>query len=206
MKRNIIVCALLATMAAGGTGVWAGSGNGFEPPVNDKPCHCSEPEYRMPPPPSPEGLIDHITRQLKLTSEQQTKIRALFAKDEEKAEPLRQKLAEYRKQLQAAMNSATFDETAIRAIAARQAQTEVDLTLSKARLHSQINALLTPEQRSLAKKFSPPFPHKHGAQLVCGDDRGPRPRCNNKESQDHMPPPPCGDHRVHQPDSDCDSE
>jgi Spy/CpxP family protein refolding chaperone len=206
MKRNVIVCALLATMAAGGTGVWAGGGNGVEPPVNDKPCHYAEPEDRMPPPPSPEGVVDHMTRQLKLTSEQQTKIKALFVNDKEKTEPLRQKLTEYRKQLKVAMKSATFDEAAIRAIAVRQAQTEVDLTVSKARLRSQVNALLTPEQRSLAEKLLPPFKHGHGPQPMCGDDRGPRPRCGNEEGPDHMPPPPCGGPRAHHPDADCDSE
>ena len=86
-------------MVVGDTGVWANRGSNIEPPVSDKPCHCSEAENRIPPPPCPETLIDHMTRQLKLTTDQQTKIKALFEKDQERTEPLHQKLMEYRSQL-----------------------------------------------------------------------------------------------------------
>jgi len=205
MKGNIIVCSLLATMVVGATGVWADSGSNVIPP-KDKPGHCSEEEDRMPPPPCPEMVVYHMTRQLKLTADQQTKIKALFTKDREKTEPLQQKLMEYRKQVRVAMKSATFDENAIRSLAAKQAQAEVDLTVSMARLRSQVNALLTPEQRELADKFPPPFRHGHGPQPMRGDDRGPRSRCGNEEGQGHMPPMPCGGHRGPHSDDDFDGE
>jgi len=205
MKGNIIVCSLLATMVVGDTGVWADSGNNAVPP-NDKPCHCSEADHRMPPPPCPEMVIDHMTKCLKLTIDQQTKIKALFAKDREKTEPLQQKLMEYRKQVRDAMKSATLDENAIRSLAAKQAQAEVDLTVSMVRLRSQVNALLTPDQRVLADKFPPPFQHGRGPQPMRGEDRGPRSRCGNEEGPGHMPPMPCGDHRGHHPDDDFDGE
>ena len=196
MKRNIIVCTLLAAATVGGTGVWAGSGDSIDQPVRDKACCCPEQEDRIPPPPSPERQIDHMTRQLGLTGEQQTNIKALFAKERELTAPLLTKLAEYRKQLQAAMNSAIFDEAPIRGIAAGQAQVEVELTVSRARLHSRINALLMPEQRSLAEKLLPPFQRGHGPRPPGADERGPG----------HRPPPPSGDHRQHQPDAGDDGE
>jgi Spy/CpxP family protein refolding chaperone len=196
MKRNIIVFFLLAAIIAGSTGVWAGSGDRADQPVKDKACRCSEPEERRPPPPSPEGQIDHMTRQLGLTGEQQTKIKALFAKDREKSDPLLQKQAEYRQQFQAAMKSATFNEAAIRAIAVRQAQTEVELTVSRARLRNQVNSLLTPEQRSLAETLPPPFQRGHGPCPMYGDERGPG----------HRPPPPCGEQRHHHEDGSDERE
>jgi hypothetical protein len=74
MKLNIIVCALLAALSVAGTCVWAGSGDSFDQPVRDKACCCPEPDDRMPPPLSPEMQIDHLTRQLGLTGEQQSKL------------------------------------------------------------------------------------------------------------------------------------
>ena len=102
------------------------------------------------------------------------------------------------------MKSATFDEAAIRSFAAKQAQAEVDLTVSKARLRSQVNALLTPEQRVLAEKFPPPFLYGHGPQPMRSEDWGPRPTCGNEEGPGHMPPMPCWGHRGDHPDDDCD--
>jgi hypothetical protein len=117
MKRDIIVCALLAAATVGGSGVWAGSGDIFDQPVRDKACCCPEQEDRMPPPLTPEKQIDHLTRQLGLTGEQQTKLRALFRRGQ-------------------------------------------------------------------------------GPQPMSGDDRGPG----------HRPPPPCEDHRKHNPDGGYDGE
>lgn len=191
MKRNIIACALLAALTGAAGAVWAGSVGNLDQPLRDKAGCCPEPEERRPPPPSPEGRIEQMIRRLGLSAEQQTHIRALFAKERETTAPLLKKLAEQRRQFQAAVQSTTFDEAAIRAIAAGQAGTEVELTVSRARLHSRIKALLTPEQRMLADKFLPLLQPGQGARPICGHERWP----------DHRPPPPWGEYRQQHPDA-----
>jgi|GEM_PF-648532 len=174
MKRQIIVCALLAATVIGVNGVWAGAG------VTDGEGRMGEgkegPDGMMPPP--PEDMIEHMTRQLKLTGDQQAKIRAVFAADREKVAPLMRQVGEYRKQLRDADHAAPFDETAVRALATKQAQAEIELIVARERVRSQVSALLTPEQRMAAEKLPPPFRRGHGP-----GGHGPRPGC--------MPPPPC---------------
>lgn len=181
MKLNAILFVLIMTMAVGASGGWAGAGDNCGKPVREAFCRCSEPEIRMPPPPSPDSVMDHMAKQLRLTCEQQKKIRELFEQDWKKVIPLMQQQEEYRKQLQTAMSSAKFDEAAIRTIAVKQAQSDVELSVSRARLWNQVNNLLTPDQRALAEKLPPPFNHGHGPKPFFNDE---------KMGPDHMPPPP----------------
>jgi Spy/CpxP family protein refolding chaperone len=135
MKRQIIIGALLAATLAGGA--WAGP----------------SPDER----PSPEGRLARMTRVLGLNDSQQSQIKAIFAAEREKSAPLMEKLAGYRKQLRDATQATTFDEAAVRGIATNQAQVEVELTVSRARVQNQINALLTADQRALEEKLHPPM-------------------------------------------------
>ena len=49
--------------------------------------------------------------------------------------------------------AATFDEKAIRSIAEEQAKLQVELAVAKARMHSKIHTIMTPEQQELSKKL-----------------------------------------------------
>lgn len=181
MKRQIMVCVLLAATAIGVNGGWAGAtGEGGHGGMDERGWG---PPGMAPPPPA-EEMVVHMGQRLKLTSDQQAKVKAVFAAEREKTAPLMQKMAEYHKQLRDASRAATFDEAAIRAIATKKAQAEVELLVSFERTRSQVNALLTPEQRALAEKCPPPPPHRnHGPEGRCGCGHGP----------EHMPPPPCDD-------------
>lgn len=186
MKRRIIMSMLLAAMTVGVTGLRAGAaGDGGQRAMAGEGWG---PVEMMPP---PDELIDHMAWQLRLTSEQQAKIGAVFRADREQTAPLMQKMAEYRKQLHDAAHAAPFDEAAIRAIAVKQAQAEVELIVSRERVRNRVGALLTPEQRSLADTFPPPFPR----------GREPGWRC----CRGHMPPPPCDGERGHGPMGDEDT-
>lgn len=187
MKRQIkVMCVLLAVTALGGNGVWAagmGAGDSGQRAMVEGEGGATE---MMPPP--PDGFIDHMARQLKLTCDQQMKIKALFTALKEQTSPLMQKVAEYRNQLHTTANSATFDEAAIRAIAVKQAQIEIELIVARERVRSQVRALLTPEQRALEGKFPSP-------DFFRGQGPG------------HMPPPPpCDGERRHGPGPGFDSE
>ncbi len=185
MRRGTGVCVLLVAISVGVSVVWAEGGDGILQHDRDGFCRCHEAE-RMPPPPlPPEAWIDHMAKRLRLSCEQQKKIGEIFEKEREKVAPVLKNQREYQQQLQSAISAAKYDESAIRAVAVKQAQTDVELTVSRARLWNQVNSLLTPEQRVLAAKNPPPFHHPFGPKSFCAGDMGPG----------HMPPPPAGEQR-----------
>ncbi len=136
VKRQVVIGALLALIASGVHGAWAG-----DPGQGQKGV---------------DGRLARMTRVLGLSDAQQTQIKAIFTAEREKDAPLMEKMAAYRKQLHETAHSGTFDEAAVRAIASNRAQVEIELTVSRARVQSQINAVLTPEQRALAERLQPP--------------------------------------------------
>lgn len=192
MKRNIVVGAILTVIAAGGTGVWAGAGGGLETPDKGGACRCQEPEKRMPPLPSPEGMIDHLSCLLELSGDQQAKMKALLESNKAREAQLRRKEDDSRKKLRAALNASTYDEAEVKNAVSGQAQVEVERVVSHARLRNQINSLLTPEQRGCVDRLLPPPPlGDHGSHAMGGDKRG----------HMRMPPPPCMAQRPHYPDT-----
>ena len=157
MKRQIIIGALLAAALAGGL-------SAARAEIRGKPDRGAEiedgcgPRGKM-----PHGKrLSHLARELGLSDAQQTQIKAIFTAEREQSAPLMEKLAAYRKQLHDATRAATFDEAAIRTIAANQAQLDIELTVARARMHNQINAVLTTEQRALAEKLRPPVEEGSG--------------------------------------------
>ncbi|HEY4744238.1 MAG TPA: Spy/CpxP family protein refolding chaperone [Desulfuromonadaceae bacterium] len=172
MKRMAFLCVLAAAIT-GGAGAWA-EGVG-------KPGHAGMDDWGMMEmmPPPPPVRHDHMAELLGLTKDQQTSIEAIFAADRATSTPLVQKVAEYRKQLWAAVQTATFDEAAIRAIAMQQAKTEAELILLRARMRTQVKAVLTTEQQALAEDFPRPLPGWHGLGPACC--------CGQRAG--HTPPP-----------------
>lgn len=152
MKRRILAGALLVTATiAGGSGAWAAAverpGPGMAEGPGRGPCG------KM-----PQGdHVDHMAKMLGLSETQQKQIKDILKTERGKNAALREKMGEYRQQLHAAAQAATFDEAAVRAIAAKQAQAEIELTVSRARVQSRINAILTAEQRALEQKLRPPI-------------------------------------------------
>jgi protein CpxP len=107
-----------------------------------------------------------MARDLNLTDEQQTQVKAIFAAQRTVVEPLMKQMGEYRKQLDTATANGQFNEEQVRAIAQQQAQTAAQLTVENERTKAKIYNILTPEQRELAKQVH----NRHG-----GPSRGPRP-------------------------------
>ena len=83
MKRQIIVCALLAATAIGVNGVWAGgAGDGGQRTKGEEGWGPAD--KIMPPPPPAEEVIEQMTRQLKLTDDQRARIKAILVAEREK--------------------------------------------------------------------------------------------------------------------------
>lgn len=145
MKRQLSIIALTAALIGGGTL----SAHAFMGPDGE----CGGPRA--------EGKMEHgkrfgrMARELKLSDAQKEQVQAILKAEQEKNAPLREKLAENRKKLHEAAQAEKFDEAAVKALAATQADLQAQLIVSRARAHSQIHALLTPEQRELAKKLRP---------------------------------------------------
>ncbi|PKN12484.1 MAG: hypothetical protein CVU69_06790 [Deltaproteobacteria bacterium HGW-Deltaproteobacteria-4] len=100
-------------------------------------------------------FLERMTKILDLTEAQQASIKKVQAAEQEKTAALHEKKREIRQQLRQAEGAKPFDENAVRVLAEQSGAIETELTIVRARRHSQIDALLTPEQRNLAAKLRP---------------------------------------------------
>lgn len=151
MKRQIVIGSLLAATLVGGSfGAWgADAATGRQ----GKGMKDGRGDLREM---SPEKRLARMARELGLSDAQQTQIKAVFAAEREKNEPLMEKMKEYRKQFHDAAKATPFDEAAVRTVATNKAQVGIELAVSRARVQSQIHAILTPEQQAKLEKLRPP--------------------------------------------------
>lgn len=146
MKRKLMVTVVMAAaMIGGGSGtVLAGHGPGGE---------CGGPPHGAER--GTENFEARMAKVLKLTDAQQGQIKTLRDAEREQVKPLFDKMQESRKLLTQATEAAAFDEAAVRALASEQSKIKTELIVSRTKLQNRINALLTPEQRELAKNLRP---------------------------------------------------
>lgn len=92
-------------------------------------------------------------RQLDLTAEQRDQLREAFGRFREGTRERQEALGTARAALREAVQADTFDEIAIRERAGEVAAIEADATVERARLHTTIRDLLTPEQRERMERI-----------------------------------------------------
>lgn len=97
-----------------------------------------------------QGRWQRMFAKLDLSAEQQAEMQKLCDANRGQAEQLRARMVEVRRQLRQAMAPNNFDEKALRKVAAEKHLLQTELMVNRARTHSQIYALLTPEQQELA--------------------------------------------------------
>ena len=107
---------------------------------------------------------------LGLSAEQQASIAALRESERAANAPLRERLQANREQMHQAVTADTFDEAAVRALAASQMADRTELLVSRARTRHNIQALLTSEQRALAEKLRPLMHRGSGPRHGRGDE------------------------------------
>jgi len=100
--------------------------------------------------PSPEHIVAFMTDKLDLTDAQQAQAKQILDKEKPNFQPLVQQLAAGHKQMRALEENATFNEAAVRAAATQQAQAITELIATKARVKSELFAILTTDQRAKA--------------------------------------------------------
>jgi protein CpxP len=106
-------------------------------------------------------FLERMSKILVLTEAQQASIKQVQAAEEEKIAALHEKKQAIRQQLRQAETVKPFDENAIRVLAEQRGAIEAELTIVRARMHNQIDALLTPEQREIAAKLRSERGEKH---------------------------------------------
>jgi len=139
MKRPIIGSVVLVIMMM--TSIYVAQALSFGGPPEDGPAV------------NVERRVERMAEALGLSDTQKEQLTAVLQAEQTKNAPLRQQLVTNRQQLKQATQAATFDEAAVKTIADSQAQIISQLIVSHASTRSQINALLTPDQRTLAEKL-----------------------------------------------------
>lgn len=103
--------------------------------------------------PSPEHIVAFMTDTLDLTDAQQAQAKQILEKEKPGFQTLMQQMADGHKQMRALEETTTFDEASVRAQATKQAQTMTELIVAKARVKSELFAILTTDQKAKASKL-----------------------------------------------------
>ena len=90
---------------------------------------------------------------LNLTDSQNSQIQAIIQTERQNNALLYQQIETNRQQIQQLMQSGAPDEAAVKNILAGENDARAELIVSHARMWSQIQALLTPDQQALAQKL-----------------------------------------------------
>ena len=97
-------------------------------------------------------MLHFFADYLNLSDAQQTQMKAVLQKEHAAMKPLMQQLHQGDQQLRQ-YEEGTYDEAKVRALAAQQSQTQVELTVQKTRIHNELFQLLTPDQQTKLKEF-----------------------------------------------------
>jgi len=99
-----------------------------------------------------QHILGFMTDYLDLTDAQQAQVKDILAKEKPTIQPLLDQLKQSHQSLMA-LETGTFDEGKVRALAAQQTQTMTELMVQKARIHNELFQLLTPDQKAKAIKL-----------------------------------------------------
>jgi|SRR5271165_2808391 len=119
-------------------------------------------------------MLGFFSDYLDLSSAQQEQIKGIMEKEKPTIRPLMQQMGQYHSQLAQIVQSGTFDEAKVRAIATQQAQAQVELTVQHARIMAEMVQVLTPDQKTKLAALTA----KHQARM--------------QERMQRMGPPPDG--------------
>ncbi len=96
----------------------------------------------------PGGDFHRMLKQLDLTSDQQSQVKAIWAKEKPALQPLIQQMRQNHDAMKALEASGPFDETKTRALATQNSQTMIELQVEHARIKSEIMQILTADQKA----------------------------------------------------------
>ena len=99
-----------------------------------------------------DHMMGFFADYLNLTDAQQQQMKDIMQKEHATLKPLMQQLHQTHQQLRQYEQGA-FDEAKVRTLATQQAQAEVELTVQKTRIHSELFQVLTSDQQAKMKEF-----------------------------------------------------
>lgn len=113
-----------------------------------------------PPPPGPHPHAFHMggprmeffSKQLNLTDDQKTQMKAVMDKAHPAMKPLMQQQHQIDLQLRQYVQG-TFDQAKVQALANQKAQIQAQMTVAETQVHNQLYQLLTSEQQSQLKEM-----------------------------------------------------
>lgn len=97
-------------------------------------------------------MMGMIARQLNLTEEQKSQIKAVMQKERSTLQPLRQQQHQMEMQLFQYVQGG-FDEAKVQSLATQKAQIDAQLTVQETRVANEMYQLLTPDQQGQVKQF-----------------------------------------------------
>ncbi|MEN8233269.1 MAG: Spy/CpxP family protein refolding chaperone [Thermodesulfobacteriota bacterium] len=162
MKKKLIVATLaicIMTVGSLTANAYQGNRGGYGQPGMSGSEYC-ENEWRGNH--RKQNRHERVTELLGLSDEQQEKIKAIREEERSANQALRENMREYQEQMRQLTDEATFDENAIRTIAEKKAEIQVEMAVSRARMRSQIHEIMSPEQQELAKEFRSERQNKQG--------------------------------------------
>jgi len=96
----------------------------------------------------PGGDFRHMLKQLDLTSDQHSQVKAIFEKEKPTLQPLMQQMRQNRSAMSALEASGPFDEAKVTALATQNSQTMIQLQVEHERIKSEIMQILTADQKA----------------------------------------------------------
>lgn len=136
------------------------------------------------PPPGEEGrrhkkggVVKKVLRQLDLTEEQKTQVRAIGEKFRKNMKPQRDAIRAAQDKVHQALLAEPFSESKARSAFRQASLLREDQFIARAKMMEEINKLLTPEQREKFKKIKAEAREKHRERRgPPPDESNPRPR------------------------------
>jgi Spy/CpxP family protein refolding chaperone len=99
-----------------------------------------------------EGHMHFLAGKLNLTDDQKTQMKAIMQKEEPSMQPLHQQERQIDQQLREYVEG-NFDEAKVSALAAQKGQIQAAITVQQTRIHNQMYALLTADQKAQLKQM-----------------------------------------------------
>ena len=94
------------------------------------------------------GFAGRFAEKLNLTDAQKEQMKQIAARHRESTKALRQQMRQARGGDEGFLNGGTFNESAVRSAAQARANAQVELEVARARMMSEMYAVLTPEQKA----------------------------------------------------------
>jgi protein CpxP len=96
----------------------------------------------------PGGDFHRMLRQLDLTSDQHSQVKAIFEKEKPALQPLMQQMRQNHSAMTALEAAGPFDEAKVTALATQNSQTMIQLQVEHERIKSEIMGILTADQKA----------------------------------------------------------